>query len=769
MPSCIRLLLTPALLLGLATAVSAQTQFISAHFLVQDTPAFPNGGLFAVGDVNADGKSDIVVVVDSFDGPETLLLRGKGDGTFVRTALDQPTSGALAFQLADMNGDGLADLLAFDEGATDRDGTPIGPGTLDIYLNTGHDTFRSIPVSSTTVGVTPNGLFVKDVNRDGKPDVVVGSQLVSGHGGTQILLNNGTGKLTQANMYTQYRSVLGVGDFTGDGKVDLLVQGAAGVTFMRGQGNGSFAPGRSFGYSGVTLAVGVGDFNRDGHLDFAVASGWQVGIFLGDGAGGFRRSATVGNPQPVAIEIVPTIPLNVVVVDFDRDGELDLAIATSNHNGTNPLTVFFGNGNGTFATNKYYGVSSPYGVAAADFNRDGDIDLVSGGVTLMLGSRYGIFNAAPITYTPRPQSIVAADFNGDHIKDVAVVNEDPNSVSCTSPCRGSVTVLAGTGKGYFASSHVYPIVLPHGTLSAGDVNGDGHVDLVVTRNTIPLTVGGPPSGTTDTVVLLGNGDGSFRSPENYVLLGSVTNDNNTAYLLDVNRDGKLDLVGDWGVALGNGDGSFRPPIPLPSSLTNIAQIIPGDLNRDGKEDLAVLGSDNADAPLVWILLGNGKGTFRIASKQLITDSVGALAFADLNRDGKLDLIYTTSGALNAVNVKLGHGDGTLGPAKAYPTDLFGTGLVTADFNRDGFTDVAIAGGFDFSIGFIRLLHGKGDGTLTPSGPAYVDGYQSASSITFGTNADGEMILALDINSDGAPDILDLTTLGVERLVNTGKR
>lgn len=391
-------------------------------------------------------------------------------------------------------------------------------------------------------------------------------------------------------------------------------------------------------------------------------------------------------------------------------------------------------------------------------------------MTLLLGNRNGIFRAAPIAYTPRPQSIVAADFDGDKIKDVAVVNEDPNSRS-----KGSVTVLTGTGKGYFAASHVYPISLPHGTLSAGDVNGDGHVDLVVTRNTIPGVLGGPPSGTTDTVVLLGNGDGTFRPPENYVLLGSVTDDNNTAYLVDVNRDRTLDLVGDWGVALGNGDGTFRPPIPLPSSLTYIAQIVHGDLNRDGKEDLVVLGSDTANAPLVWILLGNGMGAFHVASKESIANPVGALALEDLNGDGKLDLIYTTFGAFNAinkrnaVNVRLGHGDGTLGTVKAFPTDLFGTGLVTADFNRDGFADVAIAGGFDFSIGFIRLLRGNGDGTLTLSGPAYVDGYQSARSLIFGTNADGATMLALDINGDGAPDILDLTTLGVERLVNTSKR
>src|SRR5206468_3389066 len=111
------------------------------------------------------------------------------------------------------------------------------------------------------------------------------------------------------------------------------------------------------------------------------------------------------------------------------------------------------------------------------------------------------------------------------------------------------------------------------------VNGDGFLDLVGTND--------PSLGYSDhdVVVLLGKGDGTFRAPRTQLVLSDVTSTD--AYLLDANNDGKLDLIGIWGVALGRGDGTFQPAQHLTGDVEPIRAVVPGDFNRDGFLDLAV--------------------------------------------------------------------------------------------------------------------------------------------------------------------------------------
>ena len=290
------------------------------------------------------------------------------------------------------------------------------------------------------------------------------------------------------------------GDFNGDGIPDLVVtvvSPSGFVDVLLGDGTGGFTPssGSPFAVAVQPQYVAVGDFNGDGKLDLATTStdADNVTVLLGDGTGGFSQAT--GSPFTVG-----SVPGSVVVADFNDDGIQDLATANT---GSNNITVLLGNGTGGFSPSTgspFAAGSGPVGIATADFNGDGIPDLVSANngdndITVLLGNGSGGFSAAsgsPFAAGSGPLFIVAADFNGDGKPDIAVGNRSGNTV----------TVLLGNGSGSFTAATGSPFAVgnqPYG-LKAGDFNGDGIPDLAVANendNTITL--------------LLGNGTGGFSA------------------------------------------------------------------------------------------------------------------------------------------------------------------------------------------------------------------------------------------------------------------
>jgi hypothetical protein len=319
-------------------------------------------------------------------------------------------------------------------------------------------------------------VLVVDLNGDGIPDLVLGSNVVS------IYLGKADGTYTEGATIsvqqapTSYPIVSP--DFNGDGIPDLAVPlyGSNDIAILLGKGDGTFAepvlasvPGSSVDIEQIV----AGDFNGDGIPDLAVIDGDSstVDILLGNGDGTFTAETT--NPP------ISGIPLNLTTGDFNGDGKTDLAV--TENSGT--IAILLGNGDGTFAPSGSVNSASsgsPSPIAVADFNRDGKLDIAvtvgtgtSEAVVVLTGNGNGTFNSPSSGQNPTSTSVTwiqVADFNQDGAPDVVLADSS-----------GSATVFLNNGGGLLSQS--FPVVsglsVPYYLeVGVGDLNGDGYPDIV---------------------------------------------------------------------------------------------------------------------------------------------------------------------------------------------------------------------------------------------------------------------------------------------------
>jgi hypothetical protein len=463
-----------------------------------------------VGDLNGDGKLDLVIANSGSHGVSVLL--GKGDGTFAAevdyaTTWHPETDGLYlslgrfstsSLALGDLNGDGKLDLA---------DGTTVLYGTGDG---------RFSAVGGSSVGSAP--IVVGDLNGDGRPDLVTTSGDI-----LRVLLGKAGGALAAPDINkvdypTRLQaSTMALVDLDGNGKLDIVaanvIPGESAVSVLLGMDDGTFATNVDYPTAESPLSMALGDLDGDGKLDVATANSGadSVSVLLGKGDGSFAPRVDISLAGSTR-----TIPVSIALGDLDGDGHTDIVCATVE---TSSVSVLLGRGNAAFAAKVEYATGAkPVALALGDLSGDGKLDLVTANsdaktVGVLLGRGDGTF-AAIVEYPTggQPRSVALGDFDRDGKLDVVTGNPDTKTVS----------VLLGRGDGTLAARVDSPGRFAVGSIVLGDVNGDGKLDIV-----------------TGSYLLLGTGDGRFAAELGYATGAS---DLTSVALGDLNADGRLDLV-----------------------------------------------------------------------------------------------------------------------------------------------------------------------------------------------------------------------------------
>jgi hypothetical protein len=396
------------------------------------------------------------------------------------------------------------------------------------------------------------------------------------------------------------------------------------------------------------------------------------GLILAKQTEGFQATTRVSKQ-------VPTSGLNFAFpVSYDSGGQFAYSVAAGDVNGDGKVDVIVAN----------------YCASSSNCTPGGFVSS-TGFVGVLLGVGDGTFRA-PVIYNSGGQgaySVAVGDVNGDGKLDVLVANYCAVSDSYCAKTNGIVSVLLGNGDGTLQTAVVYDSGgYGASSIAIADVNGDGKLDVLV-ANTCG-SIGNCLNG--EIGVLVGNGDGSFQAAVTY---GSGAHGADSVSAGDVNGDGKLDLVvannagyanSSVGVMLGNGDGSFQTAVTYDSGGVAAYSVVVADLNGDGKPDLLVTNycaDPECNNPgQVGRLLGNGDGTFQAA---VLYGSYGvSVAVGNLNIDANPDFAVAGN---SSVAVQLGNGDGTFQTTVNYGSGGYDAySVVVADVNGDGKPDLIVA-------------------------------------------------------------------------------
>ena len=656
-------------------------------------PLLKGGMDLAVADFDGDGDPDIAVTEgENFaTGTTVAIFRNAGDASFALGQRVTVPKGPRGIAACDYDGDGDRDLAVAIYGVA-ASGTSI-----KLLVNAGGSFSAG---ASVTVPVAPACLAAADLDDDGRQDLAVGHDgtdvitVLRAAGATfaaPLVFDVKASTESGSHLF----SSIGLADLDRDGDLDiafsdnthqktlpgLFLRGI--VTTVRNLGGGAFALGPDIvlrsGASGFT-DMDFADLNADGWPDVLGTDHQDWDYALSDGAGGWQMPAGInygylGTDEPTAI----------AALDADHDGDLD-ALVLGSHSVA--LTVHrLQDGapqQGSVAT-------GPDGdIDAADIDGDGDLDLAGGGggpihVLRNLGDgSFGPDVTYPSSAFGGPKAVRLRDLNGDGFPDLVI-----------GALSGFNTKL-NLGNGNFGALVQWNLpICGLDDLDLVDLDGDGDLDVV-----IPESAGCPTVPFPRVFVIESNGDGTFVQPTGPAFTTGLST--GVAHG-DLDGDGHQDLIlaqNSWlEVRLGTGSlQTFSAPILAPAAWAPHG-IAVADLDGDDIPDLASCnwggtGNDFSSETLS-VMLGFGDGTF--SAPQILAcaaswdlGSASAIQSGDIDRDGDIDLAV---GNFDSHDVSLFRNDGSghFLPETRVGGALYLTDIVLADFTGDGIDDLALAG------------------------------------------------------------------------------
>lgn len=748
--------LITGLMLGLVTLLAAsQATFAQSFGPPVDYSVGTNPYDAALGDLNADGKLDLVTANNSSKNISVLL--GNGDTTFAAKTDYDVGAGAYGVVLADFNVDGKLDVATANSFSNTTN--------VSILLGNGNGTFQTKVDYAFSGAAQPNSILSADFNGDSKPDLVA----ANGSGAT-VFLGHGDGTLLPPVNYgsSNFASSVAVGDFNADGKIDLAVCsygfGVNGVvSVMLGNGNGTFLAPVNYSVAPNPFAITAADFNGDSKLDLATAGqGGNISVILGNGNGTFQSAANYPAVQ---------FPFGITVADFNIDGKTDVLIA-GNGGG---FSISGGNGDGTFR-NPVSFQAGGFFATATDLNVDGKLDLVTGG---QANSISVLLNQTG----PHSISGVIKDTNGQGMANVIVSLSGGAPMFRETDTNGAFAfhdLPAGANFTVTPGKSNYVFTPP--SLTVTNLSSNATADFTGTLLDYSIsgkardTFGNPMSGVTITLsgsqnsVGVTTADGSYSFPNlpgggNYTLTPSLpkflfgppsSTINNLSSNRVVNFTGRVATFTISGVVTDVGNNSSLDDVTILLSGTRYATTVTNSSSGYSFSGLPVDGdytvtaySSGANAVFTNILISapvsqtftglSANVTANFSAKRLNFDAGNlnphGIAQGDLNGDGKLDIAVATTTGTN-IHVLIGNGDGTFKPEVPYVANANPITVVIADFNADGKPDVASA---NASGNDVSIFIGNGDGTL-----------QARVNYPVGTQATA--LAASDLNGDGKLDL-----------------